>query len=358
MLNVVSVVGVRPQFIKLAPLSVALRCHHTEKIVHTGQHYDFQMSEVFLRDLDIPSPDYNIEVGSGSHGQQTGRMLMDLEQVLERERPDVVLVFGDTNSTLAAALAAAKLRIPIAHVEAGLRSFNRDMPEETNRVVTDHVSDLLFCPTQTAVDNLAREGITKGVFCVGDVMYDAALHFAEQADARAALLDCLKVRRGEYLLATIHRAANTDSPEALRALMAAFAALDEPIVFPVHPRTRRALREAGIAASANVRLNDPVGYLEMLALVKHARMVLTDSGGVQKEAYFFGVPCVTLRTETEWTELVDAGWNRVVGLDLDRIVSTVESWTPTAPRPLLFGTGTASHKIAAALEQVLQGARA
>jgi UDP-GlcNAc3NAcA epimerase len=350
--KVVSVVGARPQFIKLFPVSRALRVQHLEVIVHTGQHYDFGMSDVFLQEMDIPQPDYNLGVGSGSHAYQTGRMLIGLETVFLKERPDLVLVFGDTNSTIAAAMAASKLNIDLAHVEAGLRSFNRGMPEEINRVLTDHISDLLFCPTQTAAHNLAREGITNGVFCVGDVMFDAALYFAEQADARASVPAKLNLGRGEYLLATIHRASNTDSATALGELLQAFAIIGEPIIFPMHPRTRRAMTEAQLTLSPNVRAIEPVGYLDMLALEKNARMVLTDSGGVQKEAFFFGVPCVTLRTETEWTELVDAGWNRVVGTDSACIVDAVRTWKPTGDRPNLYGSGDASRRIVDVLEQM------
>ncbi len=348
-MRIVSVVGARPQFIKLCPVSRALRRRHVEIIVATGQHYDFEMSGAFLRDMDIPTPDHDLKVGSGSHAEQTGRMLIGLEAVLVRELPDAVLVFGDTNSTLAAALAAAKLHIPVAHVEAGLRSYDRNMPEEVNRVVTDHLSAWLFCPTHTAEGNLAREGITNGVSRVGDVMLDAVLHFSGKADA-TRILESHGLERGRYLLATIHRASNTDSPEALAALLGAFAAIDEPIAFPVHPRTRRALDAAQLTFSSNIRPMKPVGYLEMLALEEHARMVLTDSGGVQKEAFFFGVPCITLRTETEWTELVESGWNRVVGLDRRRIVDAVRTWTPDRPRPDLFGRGDASDRIAALLD--------
>lgn len=355
-MKVVSVVGARPQFIKLCPVSRAIRRLHTELIVHTGQHYDAKMSEVFMRELEIAAPDYNLGVGSGSHGEQTARMLTGLEQILVKERPDVVVVFGDTNSTLAAALAASKLQIRIAHIEAGLRSHNRAMPEEINRVLTDHVSDLLFCPTHSAVDNLAREGITKGVSQVGDVMLDAAVHFGAKADA-LDVLERLKLARGQYLLATIHRASNTDAREALATLLDTFSAIDETIVFPVHPRTRHAMTEAQLTPSANVRMIDPVGYLEMLALEKNARMVLTDSGGVQKEAFFFGIPCVTLRTETEWTELVDAGWNRVVGLDRARILGAVKDWKPTGERPSLYGTGDSSERIAALLGDAREGQR-
>jgi UDP-GlcNAc3NAcA epimerase len=349
-MKIVSVVGTRPQFVKLCPVSRALRRRHVEVVVNTGQHYDFEMSGAFLRDMDIPTPDHDLEVGSGSHAEQTGRMLIGLETVLIRERPDAVLVFGDTNSTLAAALAAAKLHVPIAHVEAGLRSYNRDMPEEVNRVVSDHLSTWLFCPTQTAERNLAREGITSGVSQVGDVMLDAVRQFGAKADA-VSILEEHGLEHGRYLLATVHRASTTDSTDALATLLAAFAAIDEPIAFPIHPRTRHALDAAGLVLSSNVRPMNPVGYLEMLALEKHARMVLTDSGGVQKEAFFFGIPCLTLRTETEWTELVEAGWNQVVGLDRERIIDAVRTWVPDGPRPDLFGKGDASERIAALLER-------
>ena len=345
-MKVLSVVGARPQFIKLFPVSRALRGFHHEIIVNTGQHYDFAMAEVFLRDMNIPRPDYDLDVRSGSHAAQTARTLVGIEDVILKESPDAVLIFGDTNATLAAALAASKLRVPIAHVEAGLRSFNRDMPEEVNRVVADHLSHWLFCPTEAAVRNLQKEGISDRVFCVGDVMLDAALYFGALPATDAQVVRRRGLEPGKYLLATIHRASNTDSSDALRALFQAFACVDEPIVFPVHPRTRNAMDAAGIAPSPNVQAIDPVGYLEMLALEKQARMILTDSGGVQKEAFFFGVPCVTMRTETEWTELVEAGWNRVVGLDTDAIVEAVRQWKPATLRPELYGKGDAAIRIA------------
>jgi UDP-N-acetylglucosamine 2-epimerase len=348
--KIVSVVGVRPQMIKLFPVSRALRARHTEVIVHSGQHYDFLMSDVFVSQMGIPRPDYNLAVGSGSHAEQTAKMLVGLERILAQEVPDVVLVFGDTNSTLAAALAASKVNIPIAHVEAGLRSFNRAMPEEINRVVTDHVSDLLLCPTETAVRNLSREGIVNGVSMVGDVMLDAALHFSAAASLHSERLAPLRLEPLQYLLATIHRASSTDTPGVLAGFLDTFAAIDETIVLPLHPRTRRAVTDAGLTASKNVVVMDPVGYLDMLALEKNARMVLTDSGGVQKEAFFFGVPCLTLRTETEWSELVEVGWNRVVGQDRDAILAAARDWVPTGPRPEVFGTGQAAHRIVEVLD--------
>lgn len=343
-MKIVSIVGARPQFVKAAPVSQQLRQKHTEVLLHTGQHYDYRMSEVFFQELGIPAPDYNLEVGSGSHGQQTGEMLARIEEVLLHERPAWVLVYGDTNSTLAGALAAAKLHIPVAHVEAGLRSFNREMPEEINRVLADHIAGLLLCPTATAVENLAREGITAGVHQVGDVMYDAVLHGAGIATRQ--ILERLAVAPRGYLLATIHRPSNTDDPAVLAEIVAALGATGETVVFPAHPRTRKALGEAGLTPAANVRLVEPVSYLDMLALERDARMVLTDSGGVQKEAYWLGVPCVTLREETEWVETVAAGWNLLVGNDRARIVAAVQSFRPAGERPSFWGDGRASERIA------------
>jgi UDP-GlcNAc3NAcA epimerase len=343
--KIVSIVGARPQFIKAAPVSRILRRQYAEVLVHTGQHYDYNMSALFFEELDIPEPDYNLGIGSGPHGQQTGRMLEAIEQVLLHERPDWVLVFGDTNSTLAGALAAVKLHIPVAHVEAGLRSFNRRMPEEHNRVLADHMADLLLCPTQTAVDNLAREGITRGVHNVGDVMYDAVLHNIGIAEKRSNVLERLELQPKGYLLATVHRAENTDNRARLAGIVEAFGLLAEPIVFPAHPRTRAALAAFGLSLAPNVQVIEPVSYLDMLLLEKHACLILTDSGGVQKEAYFFSVPCVTLRDETEWVETVEAGWNVVVGTDPQRIAAAVQGLRPVARPPLVFGDGRASERI-------------
>lgn len=348
-MKVLSVFGARPQFIKAAPVGKALRAAgHTEVLVHTGQHYDDGMSAVFFRELDIPEPDYNLGVGSGLHGWQTGQMLARIEEVLLAERPDWALVYGDTNSTLAGALAAVKLHVRVAHVEAGLRSFNREMPEEHNRVLTDHCSDLLFCPTQTAVDTLAREGITQGVHLVGDVVYDAVLQFGELARQRSTILDDLGLTHKGYLLATVHRPYNTDTPQRLRSILKAFVELGEPVVFPVHPRTRRrmAAMNVQLMERSNVQTIEPVGYLDMLVLEQHARMILTDSGGMQKEAYFFAVPCVTLRPETEWVETVEAGWNVVVDADRERIIWAVNErdWPQESPCEA-FGDGQAAEKL-------------
>jgi UDP-GlcNAc3NAcA epimerase len=354
LLKIVSIVGARPQFIKAAPVSRALRrdSQHTEVLVHTGQHYDQNMSAVFFEELAIPQPDYNLEVGSGPHGQQTGRMLEAIEQVLLDEQPDWVLVYGDTNSTLAGALAAVKLHLPVAHVEAGLRSFNRRMPEEHNRVLTDHLADLLFCPTQTAVDNLANEGITRGVHNIGDVMYDALLYNIAIAEERSTVLHRLRLESRAYLLVTVHRAENTDDPARLAAILEAFGALSEPIVFPAHPRTWSALAEFKLSVPANVQLIQPVSYLDMLLLEKHARLILTDSGGVQKEAYFFGVPCVTLRDETEWVETVEAGWNVVAGADPQQIAAAVRDLHPSGTPPKVFGDGRANERVVKIIDSV------
>lgn len=353
-MKVATIVGARPQFIKAAPVSQALResgCR--EFLIHTGQHYDYGMSRIFFEEMGIPEPDLNLAVGSGPHGWQTAQMLTQLESVLASERPDWVVVYGDTNSTLAGALAACKLRIRLAHVEAGLRSFNREMPEEHNRVLTDHCSDVLFCPTKTAIENLAREGITHNAFLVGDTMYDVVLQFAEVARRHSTILQDLDLTPKQYLLATVHRAYNTDHLDHLRDLLTAFAEIDETIVFPVHPRTQQKITALGDGFNAEalrmrgVRLIEPVGYLDMLMLEEQSRLILTDSGGMQKEAFFFGVPCLTLRPETEWVETVEAGWNVLVGTRTERIVEAVKDqrWPQSSP-PQLFGNGRASRVIA------------
>lgn len=338
MQRIFTVLGARPQFIKAAPVSRALALAGlAEVIVHTGQHFDALMSDVFFDELDIPKPRYNLEVNSLGHGAMTGRMLEKLEGAMLAEKPDLVLIYGDTNSTVAGALAAAKLNIPVAHVEAGLRSFNRRMPEEINRVVADHVSALLFCPTQTAVANLAAEGITKGVHAVGDVMYDTTLAAVKRAEGRSTIIETLGLAPGGYAVATIHRAENTDDPERFARVVVWLeaAARETPVVMPVHPRTSKLLASRGVVP-AGLTLIDPVGYLDMARLLSQAAGVFTDSGGLQKEAYFHRVPCVTLRDETEWVETVEAGWNRL--------------WTGEdyAPRRDIadYGSGDAAEKIA------------
>jgi len=333
-------------------LSRELRQRHEEVLVHTGQHYDDLMSDVFFRDLHLPAPDLNLGVGSGPHGAQTGRMLEGLEQVMLERRPDAVIVFGDTNSTLAGALAAAKLGLPVAHVEAGLRSYQRSMPEEVNRVVTDHVSSLLFCPTANAVACLQREGITEGVHNVGDLMYDAVLASLPLVVRREAEV---LARRGleprGYYLATVHRQANTDDPAVLRRLFQALSFLDLPVVLPLHPRTRAAAREAAALPGENVLVSEPAGYIEMLALERNARAVLTDSGGVQREAYFLEVPCVTLRDETEWPETLRDGWNVLAGSNPAAIAAAAVRKRPGGRPQAAFGDGLAAARIVEILER-------
>jgi UDP-N-acetylglucosamine 2-epimerase len=348
--KVVSIVGARPQFIKAAAVSRILRRTNQEILVHTGQHYDYDMSGIFFDGLELPAPDTNLGVGSCSHASQTGAMLRGVEEILLAERPDYLLIYGDTNSTLAGALAASKLSVPVAHVEAGLRSFNRRMPEEINRVVADHLSDLLLCPSDTAVENLASEGIKQNVHLVGDVMLDV-LNWAKQrlASRPSDILSRLGLAPQRYLLATVHRSENTDDPEKLREILTAFNSLVEPIVFPVHPRTRKMITDARYAIKPHIQMIDPVGYLDMVTLSNSARLILTDSGGLQKEAYWLGVPCLTMRNETEWVETVEAGWNSLVGAELDKIVEGVHSFTPTTSHPTLYGDGFAATKCVALL---------
>ena len=347
-MKVLSVVGARPQFVKCAPVSREVRKVHEEVLVHTGQHYDYLLSEVFFSDLGIPAPDYHLDIGSGSHGVQTGRMLAAIEEAIAKEEPEIVLVYGDTNSTLAGALAAAKMHVPVAHVEAGLRSFDRRMPEEVNRVLTDHCSDLLFCPTATAVANLAAEGVTAGVHLTGDVMVDALRENLPLAQERSTV----DLPRKGYYLATVHRASNTDDPAALRAIMEAFARLDAPVIFPVHPRTQKKLAGYGIEPAVNVRVVEPLPYFDMLALLSGARAVLTDSGGVQKEAYILEVPCVTLRENTEWVETVEDGWNILVGSDTNRIVAEAQkAGDARRQHSARFGDGHAAERIAAIIRE-------
>jgi UDP-GlcNAc3NAcA epimerase len=347
-MKVLTVVGARPQIIKAAAVSGPLRRRVREVLVHTGQHYDDRMSDQFFRELDLPAPDHHLGIGSGSHGVQTGRMLEALEPVVISERPDRVLVYGDTNSTLAGALVAAKLGVPIVHVEAGLRSYNRSMPEETNRIVADHLADVLCCPGDRALRTLAAEGITRGVHVTGDVMRDLLERARPRLDGEPAAARGLT--SGAYALLTLHRANNTDDAERLARILGAVADAPMPVVFPIHPRTRRALAAAGGPSVGSLRMIEPLGYYEMLSLLQHARVVLTDSGGVQKEAYWLGVPCVTLREETEWVETVDAGWNRLVGSDPAAIRRALADTDPPAVRPNLYGEGCAAERIAELVE--------
>lgn len=349
-MHILSIVGARPQFVKASIVSRVLRERGmVETLVHTGQHYDHGMSAVFFEELGIPEPDHNLGVGSGTHARQTGEMLVGIERLLIDNRPDTVVVYGDTNSTLAGALAAAKLHVPVAHVEAGLRSFNRRMPEEINRVMTDHLSDLLFCPTGTAVENLSAEGLTSGVVTTGDVMLEATRHFAERASDRVPLSSVVDYDTGAYAVATIHRAENVDVPERLEGILQGLRDLDLPVILPLHPRTRKMLGDRVLPS--HVVVVDPLSYLAMLTLVSNARCVLTDSGGLQKEALWLGTPCITLRDETEWVETLEGGWNRLAGADPQAILEAYRA-RPTGPIPE-FGSapgGPASVLIARSLE--------
>jgi len=351
--TVCTIVGARPQFIKAAPVSRALAASFREVFVHTGQHFDYGMSDVFFQEMEMRPPDFHLGAGGGTHAEQTGKMLIEIEKILNSVKPDYVLVYGDTNSTLAGALAAAKLQIPLAHVEAGLRSYNRAMPEEINRVLTDHVSSLLFCPTDAAIVNLAREGITEGVHRVGDVMYDALLHNLALARKRSTILGSLGLEKGTYALATVHRAANTDDPARMAAILQSLGSLSRRVIFPVHPRTRKMIRETGLSVSDNVRMVEPVGHFDILILQENADCILTDSGGMQKEAYLLGVRCITLREETEWVETVQAGWNKLSGVDVDAIRDAFETWRPSGERPALYGNGNAAGEICQILNREL-----
>ena len=357
-MRVLTVIGNRPQFIKASAVSSRLRAVGEEITVHTGQHYDAQLSQVFFDELELPPPEHLLGIGGGTNTSQTARMLAALEPLLADLRPDAVLVYGDTNSTLAGALAAVQAGVPVAHVEAGMRSFDRAMPEEVNRVLTDHLSALLLCPSQTAVDNLLRESVTGAVELVGDVMVDVAQLLQPAARARTAALAPYGVEPGAYLLATAHRAGNVDDPARLRLLVELLLALPLPTVLPLHPRTHARLEAAGlldaVAGAPNVRLAPPLGYLDFTALLYGARAVLTDSGGVQKEAYLAGRPCITLRSATEWTETVDAAWNVLVDLDTERALAALAR-RPPAERPPLYGDGRAGERVVEALVRRMGG---
>ena len=346
-MKLLTIIGARPQFIKAATVSraVAARDDINEVIVHTGQHYDANMSDIFFDELAIPRPDHHLGIGGAGHGAMTGRMLEAIENVLITEKPDYVLVYGDTNSTLAGALAAVKLHIPIAHVEAGLRSFNRRMPEEINRILTDHASDLLFAPTQTAMRNLRNEGLPEDrLYMVGDVMYDAALFYRDRALEPSWFKD-MALKEDGFVLATVHRAENTDDPARMLGILTGLGQCGLPVVLPLHPRTRGKLRELGLTVPGNIRLVEPVGYLEMVWLEAHCRIIATDSGGVQKEAYFHGKPCVTLRDETEWVELVETGWNVLVGADPNSITTELTKAAPSGDVIQFYGAGDSAVKI-------------
>lgn len=357
-MKIVTVVGARPQFIKAATVSRAICKWNTretgapieEIIVHTGQHYDPTMSQAFFDDLDIPAPRYHFNVNGGTHGEMTGRMLADIERVLVAERPDWTLVYGDTNSTLAGAIAAAKLHVPVAHVEAGLRSFNMRMPEEVNRIVADRVSTLLLCPTETAVRNLEREGIVNGVHNIGDVMYDAALFYKAKAAEQIGIMQQLRLTAGNFILSTCHRAENTDDLERLHEILLALNHLADmaPVVLALHPRTRKVIHAQGLTKYfEKLIVTDPLPFLDMVQLEQAAKLIVTDSGGVQKEAYFYGVPCVTMRDETEWVETVTMGWNRLTGANALNIITAAKALLqrPLTERPNLYGDGYSAEKV-------------
>jgi UDP-GlcNAc3NAcA epimerase len=344
-MRIVTVVGNRPQFVKAAAVSRLLRERVDELIVHTGQHYDDELSRVFFEELSVPAPDRELDAGGGTNTAQTARILAALEPVLAELTPSLVLVYGDTNSTLAGALAASQAGIPTGHVEAGMRSFDRSMPEELNRVLTDHASELLLCSTETALLNLEREGVRGESHLVGDVMADVSLAFRDIAEERSAILDELGLEPGSYLVVTAHRAGNVDRADRLEALVALLEALPAPVVLPLHPRTRERLTAAGLMDRLDgIRIVPPLGYLDFMKLARHARAVLTDSGGVQKEAYLLGVPCVTLRDTTEWVETVEAGWNTLVDLDPAAALAALER-RPPEDRPELYGGGHAAERV-------------
>jgi UDP-GlcNAc3NAcA epimerase len=351
--RVLTVIGNRPQFIKAAAVSDRLRAVGDEVLVHTGQHYDDELSRVFFDELGLPRPEHHLELGGGSNSAQTARMLAALEPLVAETAPDTVLVYGDTNSTLAGALAGAQARVPVAHVEAGMRSYDRAMPEELNRVLTDHASDLLLCSSERAAENLRAEGVNGSIDVVGDVMVDVALLLGPRARERTDVLERYGVQPGAFVLITVHRAGNVDDPARLERLIELLEALQLPAVLPLHPRTARRLEEAGLRGRVEraVRVAPSLGYLDFTALLQHARAMLTDSGGVQKEAYLAGVPCVTLRDTTEWTETVDAGWNVLVDLDREAALAALERPRPAA-HPPLYGDGHAGERVVAALARI------
>ncbi|OGV34327.1 MAG: UDP-N-acetylglucosamine 2-epimerase [Lentisphaerae bacterium GWF2_45_14] len=351
-MKICTVIGARPQFIKAAAVSsvIARNSEISEVIIHTGQHYDPDMSDIFFSQLGIPKEKYNLNIGSGNHGAQTGRMLSEIENVLTAEKPDRMLVYGDTNSTVAAALAAVKLHIPTAHVEAGMRSFNREMPEEINRVVSDHISDINFCSTLPAVKNLENEGRGQTAILVGDVMYDCALKFSDAAEKNCDPFSKFAIRKNNYILMTCHRPANTDSRENLSQIVHAANDISEicPVLYPIHPRTKKYIAEYGLSFSQNVKIVSPLSYFDMLLAERYAKLILTDSGGIQKEAFFYQVPCVTMREETEWVETVEMGWNVITGADYGKIMSCVKAFLskkPPYPSVKPYGNGDASEKI-------------
>lgn len=355
--KIVSIIGARPQFIKTPLISREIRKFAQEIIIHTGQHYDDNMSAIFFNQLKIFKPDYNLAIGSDTQGAQTGKMLTKIEEVLLKEKPDMVIIYGDTNSTVAGALAAVKLHIPVAHVEAGMRSYNRQMPEEINRIVSDHIAEILFAPTKSAAKILKNEGIKKGVYWVGDVMYDIQKKIKNRK-SKPKILGKYALKPKKYILATVHRQENTDNRENLENIINAFTKIKETIIFPVHPRTLKFLKGYGldkiIVQNPHIKMIEPIGFFEMMTLEKNARLILTDSGGVQKEAYLDQVPCITLRNETEWIETVASGWNRLGGTNVNKIVTLAKNFPKPKSHPNFLGDGKAYTKIAKIIEKYLK----
>jgi len=348
-MKIVSVVGARPEFVQAMPVSHAIAAEHIEILVHTGQHYDYRMSQTFFDELDIPVPDYNLGAGSGSQASQTADIMISFEEVLMKEKPDYVLVRGDTNSSLAASLVSSKLNIPFAHIEAGERSFNRAMPEEINRIVADRLASMHFCVSRVAERQLASEGIRGSVHWVGDVMLDALLYTRPIARSKSKILEKLRIEPKKYSLVTIHRPANTDEPERLRQILAAFNQVSETIILPAHPRMQKALEKLDLAPKKHVQIIDPVGYFDMLTLEENARLIATDSGGVQREAYYMEIPCLTLRDETEWVETIETGWNILAGANRELILDSWFGFSPPPEHPPIYGTGVAAQNIAGIL---------
>jgi len=353
-MKIASIVGARPQFIKLGPLSEKINAHFKEVIIHTGQHFDKNMSAMFFKDLNLPQPDYNLNINCRSHGEQTGKMMIELEKVLKSECPSLGIVFGDTNSTLAGSLVCSKLHLPTVHIEAGLRSFNKEMPEEINRIVSDHTSDFLFAPTQTAMQNLEREGLSEKAILTGDIMVDSLMDNIERADQLSKILEKKGLVAGKYYLMTLHRPYNVDDPVKLNKILTKLSKIGRQVIFPVHPRTRKVINDNSMMIPENVLLSKPVGYLDFIKLESCSMKIITDSGGIQKEAYILKKPCITIRPETEWVETVNEGWNVLVDVDSDDFVNAVETFNPSQEQSDLFGENVA-QKMFDKIQEIMSG---
>lgn len=353
-MKIACIVGARPQFIKLAPLSKKIKDHFKAVIIHTGQHFDKNMSAMFFKDLNLPQPDYNLNINCQSHGEQTGKMMIELEKVLKSERPSLAIVFGDTDSTLAGSLVCSKLHIPIIHIEAGLRSFNKEMPEEINRIVSDHTSDFLFAPTQTAMQNLAKEGLSEKAALTGDIMVDALMDNIERADKLSDILKTKGLVAEKYYLMTLHRPYNVDDPVKLRKILTKLSKISGQVIFPVHPRTSKVIDDNRLVIPDNILLSEPIGYLDFIKLESCSMKIITDSGGIQKEAYILKKPCITIRPETEWVETVKEGWNVLVDVDSDDFVNTIETFNPSQEQSDLFGKNVA-QKMFGKIQKIMNG---